>query len=71
MLKGRKQRKMKKTHKQMLMNQCAIMEALLYLMMPEAPKKKEYIRSVAAGELHTRAVETERMIRQEKRRKGE
>ena len=62
---------MKKTHKQMLMNQCAIMEALLYLMMPEAPKKKEYIRSVAAGELHTRAVETERMIRQEKRRKGE
>ena len=56
---------MKKTHKQMLMNQCAIMETLLYLMMPEAPKKKEYIRSVAAGELHTRAVETDRMIRQE------
>lgn len=62
---------MKKTHKQMLMNQCAIMEALRYLMIPEAPKKKEYIRSVTEGELYTRIVETERMIRQEKRRKDE
>ena len=56
---------MKKIHRQILVNQLEIMNALEYLMMPEKPRQKQYQLTVARRDIRSAMQSTGKMIEQD------
>ncbi len=63
---------MNRIHRQILINQTEIMNALDYLLMPEKPRQKEYQRNVARRDMLICRKESGKLIEQDniKRNKG-